>query len=113
MRNDNWLLMKLDKILESENDFDPYSNLVVNQSKLSDEFLNKYNTTYSTFVVEGKCTHFPKVSQITVFNSRKGSLYISDNDLIFYYDLATISSDPKTKCDSNQLDFFTFGLKPH
>jgi hypothetical protein len=52
-------------------------------------------------VIEGKAVSFQKVFQITVFNSRKGSLYVTDTDLVFYYDLATISKDPKSKCETN------------
>lgn len=47
IKNDNWLNMHLDKILDPENDYNPKENLVVNQSKLSEDFLSKYNSTYS------------------------------------------------------------------
>ena len=113
IKNDNWLNMHLDKILDPENDYNPKENLVVNQSKLSEDFLSKYNSTYSQYVIEGKSIQFSKVYQITVFNSRKGTLYISETDLVFYHDLTVISTDPRAKCDTKDIDFFTFALKPH
>jgi len=64
-------------------------------------------------MIEGKFFTFNKVYQITVFNSWKGTLFVTETEIIFYYDLAVISKDPKAWCTTNDIDFFTFKLKPH
>jgi len=85
----------------------------VNQKRITDEFIDKHNSTYSVSLMETKSTIFNKVFIVSTFNQRKGTLIITDREIQMNYDLAVISSDPKTRCTTNDFDFFTYRLQPY